>query len=150
MGPFGSVHPRHKQVVGSRLAAAALTQVYKQNVPYIYPTFASSSAAANGNVVTVTVTLSNVGTSLNFQPAHCPTELGVPADICAWWSVIGKDGVWYNATAAITGGGQSVAITATLAAGVAANGTAYGYGTWPVITLYNNFGLPVLPWMRNL
>jgi hypothetical protein len=146
------VHPRHKQVVGFRLASAIQSMSYGQNVPYLNPTFASSTGSANGNALSVSVTFNNVGAgSLNFQAAHCPTEIGVPIGQCAWWSVIGSDGIAYNATAAISANGQGVTLAATAAkAGVTPVASAYGYGIWPVITLYNAAGFPVLPWYRNV
>jgi sialate O-acetylesterase len=43
-GPFGSVHPRNKKLVGKRLAAAALTLAYKMPTQYMPPVFKSATA----------------------------------------------------------------------------------------------------------
>jgi hypothetical protein len=146
-GPFGSVHPRNKKLVGRRLANAALTLQYGAPATYLAPALASSTAAAAGAAVTVTVAFDNVPTTLVAAADHCQTELGVPAAQCFWFSILGSDGKSYNATAAVGADGKSVVLSATVdAAGTTAVATTFGNGQWPINTIKSAEGLPLLPW----
>jgi sialate O-acetylesterase len=44
-GPFSSIHPRNKKLIGKRLASAALTLAYDTSTTYLPPTYKSSSSA---------------------------------------------------------------------------------------------------------
>ena len=152
LGPFGSVHPRHKAVVGSRLAAAALTLQFQKPTPYLAPMYQSARASAAGTAVTVTVTLSNVPTSLVPAADHCRTEIGVPANQCFWFSILASDGKSYNATASVGADGRSLVLAATVAAsGTTALATSFGDGQWPINTVVSAEGIPIFPWpMTNV
>ena len=128
-GPFGSVHPRNKRLIGRRLANAALTLQYGAPATYLAPSPASSTAAAAGTAVTVTVAFDNVPTTLVAADDHCQTELGVPAAQCFWFSILTSDGKVHNATAAVGADGKSVVLSATVdAAGTTAVATTFGNG----------------------
>jgi sialate O-acetylesterase len=147
--PHGSVHPRNKQTVAARFAAAALPLLYGRPAAYLNPAYRAAAAVTAGTTATVTVTFdpASVGAGLTIVPNACPTAAGVPADECAWHEIQTADGVWYNATAAVTPGGSGVTLTATIAtAGVAVNATRSSFSPWPVVTLYNSAGFPALPW----
>lgn len=146
-GPFGSVHPRNKKLVGRRLANAALSVQYGQPQPYKAPTATSSTASAAGTTVSVTVSFSDVPTTLVAADDHCKTELGVPSNQCAWFSITGSDGKTYNATAAVGPGGQTVVLTATVgSAGTTAASSSFGWGIYPINTIMSAEGIPLLPW----
>ena len=145
LGPFGSVHPRNKKVVGARLAAAALSILYDKPTPWAPPRLASAKASGSGAATAVVLTFAPVPSSLVTADDHCKTEHGVSASQCAWFSIVGTDGLLYNATATISGA-ASLTLTAALPAGVAANGTTFGYSTWPINTVASAEGLPLLPW----
>jgi len=150
LSPFGSVHPRHKQVPAGRLANAALNQIYAQNTPLLGPVAQAATGSAAGTMLTVTVQFP-AGSSLALQAAHCPTELGVPASICAWYGIQGSDWTLYNATAAVTADGNGLELTATAkAAGVKPLYATYGYGPWPIITVYGANGLPAIPFNQSV
>jgi len=144
-GPFGSIHPRNKKLIGARLAAAALSLQYKvPGLNWKSPS-AKSCAASAGAVATVAFT--DVPTTLVAAADHCKTELGVPAAQCAGFVVTGSDGKTYNATAAVGADGRSVVITASGApAGTAAAATSFGYAQWPINTIMTAEGLPLQPW----
>lgn len=154
LGPFGSVHPRAKQVVGRRMADALLSTVYGQSIPHAYPTYSGAVDSSSGNTLSVTVSFnpSTIGSGLQMVPGvHCPTELTVPVALCAWWTITGSDGTSYNATASLTSDATGVVLTATAAAaGTKATATSYGYGTWPVLPLYNSYGYPAQPWNQSV
>ena len=152
LGPFGSVHPRHKAVVGRRLAAAALTLQFGQPTPYLAPMYKSAAAAAAGTALTVTVALDNVPSTLVPAADHCRTELGVPAAQCFWFSILASDGKAYNASASVGADGRSLVLAATVAApGTTALATSFGDGQWPINTIVSAEGIPIFPWpMTNV
>jgi hypothetical protein len=99
--PFGSYHPRHKQVPGARLAAAALDVAYGVATPWRGPEFAGASVKSNAD--------GSVAVSLSFAPASlgpsgalrldysgnnsaCPVAQGVPAAICEDFVVLATPG----------------------------------------------------------
>ena len=76
------------------------------------PTYASAivGAAADGTSLwaNVTLTLPN-GSALTYVPPHvsayqnssrCPTEIGVSASYCGWFSIRGSNGQYFNASLA--------------------------------------------------
>lgn len=181
LSPFTSIHPRHKQPVGTRLSNSALAMVYDQQITWQSPRYSSAQdwgSAGNNLTVLVSFESDSVGSGLTIVPdtvgstsTHCPTELGVNISMCAWWSIQGSDGVWYNATEATVWNGTQLVVSALVpdTAGLDFNpdagasgdqlatvtpitpiATAYGWGVWPVITLYNIDGYPALPWNRTI
>lgn len=163
--PFGSVHPRHKQIVGARLAASALAESYGMpSVPHASPQYAGASPSVTGTQLSVTVALTPSSGPLTLTNAACPTNLGVPAAQCAYPTIFTAQGpaAGYNATLSLSTDGLSIVLAAAAAsAGETITGTAYGYGTWPIITVYAGdcwaapavaqpICYPVLTWMKNI
>ncbi len=147
--PHGSVHPRNKQTVAQRFVAAALPLLYGIPAAYLNPAYRSASAVTAGTTATVTVSFdpATVGTGLTIVPSACPVSQGVPADECAWHEIQTSDGAWTNATAAVTPDGAGLTLTATVASpGLLVNATRSSFSPWPVVTVYNQAGLPALPW----
>ena len=164
-GPIGSIHPRAKQLVGRRLAAAALTAAYKQPTPYAGPRYASA-APGGGAAGTLSATVSfaapspaspgNDGPLRLVAPSPagpfanssvCPA--GVQADLCAGFALRGSDNVWYNATATLGASQRTLVLTASdpgVPAGLTATATASGWSLWPITLLYSSAGLPAFPW----
>jgi hypothetical protein len=116
-GPIGSIHPRAKQLVGRRLAAAALTAVHGRPTPFAGPRYASAvpgGGAAGALSATVSFAAPSAASPGNDGPLRlispspdgpfanssvCPT--GVAADLCAGFALRGSDNVWYAAVAAL-------------------------------------------------
>ena len=165
--------PRDKQTPAARLAAAALANVYgRTDLVYEGPTYASSRGAVDGQTLLVTVTFRNetlgrrglINWALHFD--HCPAELhghggesangvgdGVYYQECAWYSIKASNGKHYNATASIVNGGRQLLLNATPPAGVAGVhpiASQFGYGKWPVVTVYNTELFPMMPWNRSV
>lgn len=164
-GPIGSIHPRAKQLVGRRTAAAALTTVYDIPTAFSGPRYASAvSGGGTAGSLSATVTFSGVG------PGHdgplvvvtpnpvgplanssvCP--VGVNAILCEGFMIQASDGTWYAAGAATsTASPSSVILTAPAApAGLTAIATASGWSLWPITLLYSAGGLPAFPWNATL
>jgi sialate O-acetylesterase len=154
--PHGSVHPRLKQQVGARFAAAALSQVYGRPVPYRNPAYKAAAAVTTGTTATVTVYFdqATLGTQgLTIVPNECPTALGILQAACSWTEIQTVDGKWYNATAAVGASGTTLTLTATLAGagGVAVNATRSSFSQWPVVTIFTaDAHLPALPWFARV
>jgi hypothetical protein len=158
-GPFTSIHPRNKKVVGKRLAAAALTMAYGTPTVYLPPSYKSAAATVVGTKVTVTVAFDQVPTTLVIADDHCKTEppYSVAANECAWFTIsvaAGGDGFGkgealldLNATATVGADGKSVVLTAiAAAAGATVATTAFGWNAWPINTIQSAEGLPLQPW----
>lgn len=147
LGPWGSVHPRAKQIPSARLAAAAMSQVYGQAATqWTGPSMASAAGAVNGNTMTVTVTVNGLanGATLTIQPladaAACPTAIGVPASECSWPQIQASNGAWVNATLSLSADSTQLIFTATApAAGATPSAVTYAYGQWPVNTVYSSY-----------
>lgn len=146
-GPFGSVHPRNKKAIGRRLAAAALTLLYSTPTPWEPPRLVASKAAPASGGSAVTLTFAPVPTSLVAAEDHCKTELGVSASQCAYFYIVGTDSKMYNASVtSVAGASVTIQATPPLPAGVTANGTSFGYGTWPINVVMSSENIPLLPW----
>lgn len=164
-GPIGSIHPRAKQLVGRRTAAAALTTVYAISTPYAGPRYSSavSGGGAPGSLsATVTFTAAgpgNLGPLVVIPPSPvgpfanssvCP--VGVAASLCQGFMVQGSNGVWYpaNATVQASPAGTVVLTAADAPAGLTAVSTSCGWSLWPITLLYSAAGLPAFPWNETV
>lgn len=98
--PFGSYHPRRKQVPASRLVAAALDVQYGIPTPWRGPALASAAAVtdADGHVhVTLSFEPDSLGAGglvLDYSGnnTRCPTAAGVPAIICEDFVLVADPG----------------------------------------------------------
>lgn len=165
--PAGNIHPRYKQAIGWRLANAAQAVVYNDwvgTVPFGPVLTKLTLQAANPQSVTVRASFApySVAEGLHYQT---PLE-GCPAAIadkneCAWWELQTSDGVWHNATFAISPDRRAVDVTIALATAAtdgprasrpaaSVSAARFGWGDYPVVTIYNSAGLPVFPFSRTL
>ena len=143
----GAVHSPFKQAVGRRaaqgLAAGASGTVAKY--PFMPPQYASSSASAAG----ITVRLKAEGLYgappvLNAS-VSCPPAIG--AKNCESFAVLGADCVWRNATATL---GADGALLLKAESTTQLIGSRVSYANWPVVTVTNKAGVPLLPCERSL
>jgi hypothetical protein len=151
-GPIGSIHPRAKQPVGARLAAAFLTGVYGVPTPFAGPRFASGAAGGGAPGA--------LSATLRFAPAAAPLALvaptgvgplanssecppTVPADLCCGFMLQSDAGAWAPADAALADGGDALVLTAPGAGRAVA--AASGWCLWPITRLYSADGLPAFP-----
>ena len=157
LAPHGSVHPRNKQAVARRMAAAAQALVFQDpTVPYLAPAYARAtlvSATAASVVVQVDFAPSPPSSGrLRLQPAACPVGIGgLPASECAWFELQLGSGAWVNASGvALTADARSLLLSAATAGPATVNATRGFFSPWPVVVLYAEEGLPALPWWEPL
>ena len=152
LAPHGSVHPRGKQAVARRMAAAARALIYGDDtVPYLSPTYARGAVVASDAAsATVQVDFAPAPPSsgaLSLRPAACPVGVGgLPLSECAWFDVQLADSSWRNASGvALSGDGKSLLLTVATG-GLKVNATRGFFSPWPVVVLFSVEGLPVMPW----
>ncbi len=161
--PEGSIHPRTKVINSRRMARAAAGVLYGVPGAQRGPTYASAGAVAGAGAGVLSVRVafepSTVAGGLVLAaPANLPNDTQrLPAFNIAWPAVLGSDGLWRNASAwALEGGsgsyGSSVFVLSAegAPAGVVPIATQYAFGNWPVNVLFNDQGLPAMPWRRWL
>jgi len=146
LSEFGSVHPRAKQPVGARLAAAAQALAYgDSSVVWRGPGFQSASVRASGTVVTITILFNLYGSSGLVAKSNqtCPSQQ--PAAFCANWQVTLNNGTVAAAQQLMVSGGQVQIQLQGVATSVSLIGIKYAYAAWPVTTIFNAEGLPAIP-----
>jgi len=141
--PYGSVHPRYKQIVGYRLSLLARGIIYLEKIQYTGPEAESYSVISGAPNAEVNVVFKEgtVGSGLVLRDKQC--DEGVPITQCAW-TEIGTDKGWVNATS-IAIVDRSLSVKALIPAGSTIVGVRYAFGNYPVAPLYNVEGLPALP-----
>ena len=84
--------------------------------------------------------------------SHCPTERNITVGMCDWFAIQVDDGPgsWLNASVALTSDSRSVVLSATAGPGRSAVATRFGWNSWPVVTIYNEAGFPLVPWKRAI
>jgi len=137
---YGSIHPRLKQPVGLRLSLAARAISYGQSVPYLGPMAASWSVVDQRSVI-VTFDSGSVGAGLQTIPSSC--DPNVPTNQCAEYELATSAG-WMPAKGVISGK-YTVTVSASTSSGIV--GVRYGYANYPIMSLYNKYGLPAVPFM---
>jgi sialate O-acetylesterase len=156
--PWGDVHFRDKQTIGARLALAlrAVAGDAAAAAAYPPPAFLTQAAfldAANTSFVDVAfarpdgapapaLSLDAAGVAATCPPA-------IPAANCTAFALLGSDGSATPAAAALSPAGDTLRLTAALAPGVYPVGSSYGWGAWPLASLFAG-DLPVLPWRQAL
>lgn len=162
--PIGNIHPRNKSEIARRLDLIAKALIYDDTTTeYQNPRVLSARAVGRTPNLVVELdfdvdTIGGDGT-LVFQPAICPVSVEFEISIldCAWFEIQLSDNQWYNASLSLqdvtswnTNRQVKTLVQLTLTnveAGLTAKSVRYGYASWPIITLFNRSGLPVLPFV---
>lgn len=90
LSPYGTYHPRNKQLIGARLAAAALDIVYGLPSHWRAPELASAVFTQLGATASVTATFKPGTVSpqgLTAIPASCPTNETIALTACSDYSL---------------------------------------------------------------
>lgn len=124
------IHPKNKQEVGRRLALAARSVAYGENVEYSGPAFLQ--ATPDGQAMRVAFT-------------HTGGGLAAHGDSLTGFEIAGADGKFVPAKAKIDGASvivSSPSVSAPLR-------VRYGWADDPVCNLYNQDGLPASPFQSS-
>jgi sialate O-acetylesterase len=152
------IHPPTKQPCGIRLGNSALALQYNRtDIKWRSPSYISANATMMGIAARVVVDLADVGDNgllITYPHNHLDGTFNCTAQepgTCAWASVrLTKEG-WVNATVTISEGRRMVLIAAVTQPGQNVIGSAYGWGSVPMLNVYDaRTDLPVLPWNRSL
>jgi len=172
--PAGNVHFRHKQVVAERVVGAVLRLAFNHAraeegaTAYPPPMYLDQSVSTSSTgQLTVNVSFSPGGEAtdaftlvfgatvdeVNQSSAVCPK---VAVGNCSGFEILTNDGVWHPAKATITAGGRQLQLQASasdfgdLQRAPYAVGSRYAWNAWPLATLFEKGGLPILPWEQAL
>lgn len=165
----GSVHPREKQLVGRRTAAAALRVRYRRPAaPFSGPRYTSARSGGGLSPATLSATVffssaseDSDSSPLTLRPGpalRCPEVKDAPKSDCAGCFVRDQYGRWYAAEASLTQDGHALVLAVTsgsvtsAAEGVPlqASATACGWGTWPLVPVASRQGIPAFPWNETV
>ena len=130
IGEADDIHPRNKQDVGKRLALAALKMIYEQNVVYSGPAYREMTQ--EGNAI-----------RLHFD--HVGSGLVARGDGLNGFAIAGADSQFVWAEAQIDG--ETVVVTSPAVADPVA--VRYAWANNPIISLYNQDGLPASPFRTD-
>jgi sialate O-acetylesterase len=130
LGDEKDIHPKRKQPVGERLAAAALALAYGQKVPYTGPVY-DSMKVADGKAV---LTFKNADGGLEARGGEL-----------TGFTVAGKDGKFVPARAAIEGK-EVIVSSPDVPEPVAVR---FGWANYPVVNLWGKDGLPASPFRTD-
>jgi len=132
IGEANDIHPRNKQEVGRRLALVALAQTYnKKNVAFSGPVYDSMKVDGDGARIT-----------FKFAQGGLIARGG---EAVKGFAVAGEDKKWYWADAKIDG--ESVVVRSDKVARPVA--VRYAWANNPVCNLYNQAGLPAVPFRTD-
>ena len=135
-GDSNDLHPKNKEIVGTRLARLALGKTYMRDVSYAGPEFRSMKIVDNKAILT----FSNTGKGLKILPnSQCDdTEL-------RGFAIAGKDKKFYWANAQILG--DEVVVSAPEAPNPIA--VRYAWADNPICNLGNDADLPASPFRTD-
>jgi sialate O-acetylesterase len=131
-GDASDIHPRDKREVGERLALCALAGHYGKEVPHSGPVFRSAEPLSSGD-----------GLRITFD--HADGGLVVRGGTLEEFSIAGEDMKWAWARARLDG--NSVIVTSP--AVPAPKFVRYAWQSNPRATLYNQAGLPAVPFRTD-
>lgn len=129
-GDVGNIHPSHKQIVGKRLALAALALAYGKQIEYSGPLYESMRIKNNEAIIS----FSHVGKGLTAE-----------GGIVKGFMIAGPDKKFIAAHAKING--DKIIVTSEQVSMPAA--VRYGWANVPDVNLYNKDGFPASPFRTD-
>eukprot|EP01116_Phalansterium_solitarium_P018269 TRINITY_DN4791_c0_g1_i1.p1 TRINITY_DN4791_c0_g1~~TRINITY_DN4791_c0_g1_i1.p1 ORF type:complete len:1055 (+),score=256.25 TRINITY_DN4791_c0_g1_i1:217-3381(+) len=143
------IHPENKTELGRRLSLLALALNHNQPVVYKGPNVTSYKVVSTGGsqaVVHLEISPDSIGSGLEIRKSVCPRN--IPEDNCVGWQLRDGDGRWLDAEVFfVDDSNKLVGVRARVPEGTTISGVRWGYGAWPLSTLYNKEGLPTTPFV---
>jgi sialate O-acetylesterase len=130
IGDYNDIHPRNKKDVGRRLARIALARTYDKNLAASGPVFAGAE---------------QVGPSFRVRFTEVWGGLRAPLNTLSGFELAGEDKVFKPADAKI----ERDTVLVTSAEVPAPVAVRYAWRNAPVAGLFNNEGLPALPFRSD-
>ena len=127
---FGNVHPKNKQEIGLRLAAAARAIAYNEKIEYMGPIF--KGMKVDGNKIALTF-------------SHTGSGLKAKGDVLKGFAISGEDKNWVHGEAKIVGD-KVVVSSPEIQKPVYVR---YAWARNPICNLYNNEGFPASPFRTD-
>jgi sialate O-acetylesterase len=158
-GQSCNIHPPAKQYCGARLANSALALQYGKKIHWKSPTYAKTEPVmeeTGGPSVVVEFQDVTSGGLYLLETAYNALDKNLkcsatPPGTCAGAALLLNGKGWVNATITIKDTNSVVLTAATGDAKDAIVATSYGWGSIPMMTIYDiGTGLPVLPWNEKL
>lgn len=143
IGDSQNIHPKDKEDVGHRLAAAAYHVAYGKDLVYSGPIFNSMKVA--GNVATISFTQTGSGLTIGAAPWTAAGAKPLPTDKLIGFAICGTDQNWVPADAKIDG----TTVTVSNAAVPAPVAVRYDWANAPEGNLYNKENLPASPFRTD-
>ncbi len=127
---YGNVHPKNKQEIGRRLAAAARAIAYKEKIEYMGPIF--KGMKVDGNKIALTF-------------SHTGSGLKANGDVLKGFAISGADKNWVHGEAKIVGN-KVVVSSPEIQKPMYIR---YAWARNPICNLYNNEGFPASPFRTD-
>ncbi|KAH3756293.1 sialate O-acetylesterase [Pelomyxa schiedti] len=146
--PQGDIHPTDKQDVGLRLALSVEHFLYG-NTTTVYegPTVSSITKESDGPDASVLVVYAkdSVGSGLVFNDPTCPD--GVSKKQCGYTAELqASNGDWYEADIYYVNP-TSIRLKVSFTLSHTVTGVRYIFSEWPMCYIFNEEGLPAVPFL---
>jgi sialate O-acetylesterase len=150
--PHGDIHPRNKTELGRRMSLAASSLIYGAPVAHMGPRVESAGVipdAVLGYRVQVTFT-SDSSEGLHLEAAQvCPESSAVLQMGCGRVQLVLNAGHSVVADVFVTGA-NTIELVPQSHLAMAPKQISYCQGDYPLMTVYNGIGAPLLPFVRDL
>jgi sialate O-acetylesterase len=152
--PYEDIHPRYKSEVGRRVALAADSLLYNNHVPHMGPLLETFHVNESSNSITLKFTDNSCG--VNGLQLHTPQECP-RKEICGFTSLVfyrfeGRNRLYREIPASITVLSNAIQISPKEAPdfGFDLKQVKYGQNDYPMMTIYNSLGVPLLPFILDV
>jgi sialate O-acetylesterase len=149
--PQGEIHPRNKTELGRRMSLAASSLIYNKAVPHMGPRIASVTVSDDdtaGKRVHVTFAEESCGANGIYlqAPQACPEWSAAKSLGCGKVLLVFEGGVTVESSVSVS---SKVSIDIVPLTKVTADPVqlSYCYGDYPLMTVYNDVGAPLLPFV---
>jgi sialate O-acetylesterase len=141
----GNIHPRDKETIATRMVHIADTMIYGSSSATWYkgPVPVSVQVLSDAPQLALLVTFDTQSDSLAFTTATCPTS--IDTHNCNGFDLLTSTGDAVQPLKVIPSGTAGVTVQFSLQLGQAGVTLRYGFGNWPLITMYNSHGIPARP-----